>query len=198
MNLYYLPGACSLAPHIVLRELGLPFDLVRVGRDKKTQDGRDFLTINPYGYVPALELDDGEVMLEVGAILQYLGDLRPEAGLVPANGTRARYRLQSALAFNSTELHKLIGALFNPALGEDAKAAQVSRIRARLDVFARQWGDRRYVLGEDYTVVDAYQYVVLTWLKYFGIELKDWPALAEHWARVDARPAVQAARAAEA
>jgi len=197
MKLYYLKGACSLSPHIALRETGLPFELIAVGRDKKTADGRDFTTINPYGYVPALELDDGQVLLEGPAIVQYIADLKPEAGLAPAAGTLERYRLQSALTFINSELHKLIGALFNPAFRAEDKPAQVERIRMRLGQFSAQLGEREWLVGDRFGVADGYLFVVLNWLRFFDIAVADWPNLAAHHARVAARPAVQAALKAE-
>lgn len=197
MKLYYRAGVCSLSPHIALREAGLPFELVAVGRDHKTADGRDFTTINPYGYVPALELDDGRVLLEGPAIVQYIADLAPASGLAPANGSFERYQLQSLLTFINSELHKLIGAMFNPAFPEDGKPAQIEKIRARLDQFQAQLGGRDWLLGDRFTVADGYLFVVLRWLKVFKIDLADWPALAAHHARVAARPAVQAALKAE-
>lgn len=197
MKLYYMPGACSLSTHIALREAGLEFDLIKVGRDKKTEDGQDFLAVNPYGYVPALQLDDGSVLLEGPAIVQYIADLKPEAGLAPANGSIDRYRLQSTLTFINGELHKLISNLFNPALADDAREAVLAKLDLRLKQFSAQIGDRDWVVGDRFTVADAYLYVVLSWLGGFKIDLAQWPAMAAHNARVAARPAVQAAREAE-
>lgn len=197
MKLYYRAGACSLSPHIALRETGLPFELVAVGRDRKTADGRDFTTLNPYGYVPALELDDGQVLLEGPAIVQYIADLKPEAGLAPAFGSLDRYRLQSMLTFINSELHKLVGALFNPAFRAEDKPAQIEKIRARLDQFSAQVGGREWLVGDRFTVADGYLFVVLNWLRFFDIALADWPNLAAHHARVAVRPAVQAALKAE-
>ncbi|KFN51540.1 glutathione S-transferase N-terminal domain-containing protein [Arenimonas composti] len=196
MKLYYMPGACSLSPHIALREAGLDFELVAVGRDKKTSDGRDFREINPFGYVPALELDDGEVMTEGPAIVQYIADLKPEVGQAPANGSRERYRLQSWLGLINSEIHKSIGALFNPALDEAGRAAAVARIEDRLGTLEKLVGDA-YLLGAHYSVADAYLYVVLSWLGFHKLDLGRWPKLKALHDRVDARPAVQAARAAE-
>lgn len=197
MKLYYRKGACSLASHIALREAGLPFELVAVGRDRRTADGRDFLTINPYGYVPALEFDDGTVLLEGVAIMQYVADQAPASGLAPAAGTLDRYRLQSVLTFINSELHKLVGAMFNPAFRAADTPAQVEKIRARLDTFSAQLGAREWLVGDRFTVADGYLFVVLGWLKGFGIALADWPNLAAHHARVASRPAAQAAIAAE-
>lgn len=195
MKLFHLSGACSLAPAIALHEAGIPFELVSVGRDKRTADGRDFRTINPFGYVPALELDDGRVLTEGPAILQYIADLRPEAGQAPAQGSFERYRLQSMLGLVNSEIHKSIGALFNPALDEAGKAAAIEKIENRLGTLEQVLGEGDYLLGAQYSVADGYLYVVLGWLKAFRIDLGRWPRLKALYDRVDARPAAQAARA---
>ena len=198
MKLYYSPGACSLSPHIALREAGLPFELVKV--DTKTKlmaDNRDFREINPYGYVPALELDSGDIITEGPAIVQYIADLAPEANLAPANGTLERTRLHSALGLINSEIHKSIGALFNPALDEDGKAAAIAKVESRLDILDRQLGDSTYLTNDRYSVADAYLFVVLRWLRIFKIDLERWPRLAGVYARVAERPAVQAALEAE-
>jgi glutathione S-transferase len=198
MKLYYSPGACSLSPHIALREIGAEFDLAKVDvKSKRLDDNRDYREVNPYGYVPALELDTGEVILEGPAIVQYIADLRPEAGIAPANGTLDRTRVQSALALINSEIHKSIGALFNPDLDEDGKASATKKIQARLDVLDKQFGDAHYIANNRYSVADAYLFVVMRWLKFFKISLDRWPALAKHHDLVGARPAVQAALAAE-
>ena len=197
MKLYYRKGTCSLSPHIALRETGLPFELVAVGRDRIAADGRNFLDINPYGYVPALVLDDGTVLLEGPAIVQYIADQAPASGLAPANGTIDRYRLQSMLTFINSEVHKAIGVMFKPDFRAEDKPAQIEKVRARLDTFSAQVGDREWLVGDRFTVADGYLFVVLSWLKIFGIALSDWPNLAAHHARVGARPSVQAAIAAE-
>lgn len=197
MKLYYLPGACSLSPHIALREAGLDFELVRVGRDKRTEDGRDYTTINPFGYVPALELATGEVLLEGPAIVQYIADLKPETGLAPPAGTLDRVRLQSALALINSEIHKSIGALFNPALDDAGREAAKARIDLRLGQLEGTLRDDAWLVGDHFTVADAYLYVVTSWLAHFEIDIGRWPRLAAHNARVANRPAVQAARRAE-
>jgi glutathione S-transferase len=198
MKLYYGPGACSLSPHIALREIGADFDLVRVDtKSKRTDDNRDFHEINPYGYVPALELDSGEIITEGPAIVQYIADLRPEAGIAPPNGTLERTRLQSALALINSEIHKAAGALFNPSLDDAGKASATAKLESRLDVLERQLGTNHYLANNRYSVADAYLFVVLRWLKFFKIGLDRWPALAAHHARVAERPAVQAALQAE-
>jgi glutathione S-transferase len=199
MKLYFTPGACSLSPHVALREAGIPFELVKVDlRSKRTADGRDFSTINPFGYVPALELDSGEILTEGPAIVQYIADLAPEKALAPVNGTMARYRLQSWLAFINSEVHKTLGALFNPTLTEDVRAATLQKFRTRLDQLETQFGDQPYLLGDAFSVADTYLYNVLGWTRLFKLELTPWPRIAAHFARIGARPAVQAAQAAEA
>lgn len=197
MKLYYMPGACSQAAHIALREAGLDFELVKVGRDKKTADGRDFLRINPFGYVPALELDDGDVVLECTAIVQYIADLAPGSALAPPAGTRERVRLQSALALINSEIHKSIGALFNPALDDTGRGIAKDRIDLRLGQLEGTLKDGAWLVGDRFTVADAYLFVVTSWLAKFGIDIGRWPKLAAHHGRVAARPSVQAAREAE-
>jgi len=198
MKLYFSPGACSLSPHIALREIGAEVELVKVDtKSKRMDDNRDFREVNPYGYVPALELDTGEVLLEGPAIVQYIADLRPEAGIAPANGTLERTRVQSALALINSEIHKAAGALFNPALDEAGKAAATERLESRLDVLDKQFGEASYIANNRYSVADAYLFAVLRWLRFFKISLDRWPALAAHHARIGERPAVQAALAAE-
>lgn len=197
MKLYYLVGACSLASHIALCETGLPFEPVAVGRDRKTADGRDFTTINPYGYVPALELDDGRVLLEGPAILQFIADLKPEAGLAPPAGTFERYQLQSLLTFINSEVHKLIGAMFKPDFRAEDKPAQLEKIRLRLGQFSAQFGDREWLLGERFGVADAYLFAVSNWAKPMGVDLTGLDALLAWRKRAGERPAVQAALQAE-
>ncbi len=198
MKLYYTPGACSLSVHIALREAGIPADLVKVDlASHKTEDDRDFSTLNPYGYVPALELDDGEVLTEGTALVQYVADRNPAAALAPANGTLQRYRLQAALGFINSELHKTLGALFNPALVGDARAATIQRAETRLGQLSEQMKGKDWVANNQYSVADGYLFTVMNWLKFFDLDLARWPLLAAHSARVVARPAVQAALKAE-
>jgi glutathione S-transferase len=198
MKLYFSPGACSLASHIALRELGLPFEAVQVDLMKKTtKSGQDFATINPKGYVPALELDDGALLTEGPAILQYLADRRPESRLAPANGTLERYRLQEWLGFINSELHKQFSPLFNPATPEQAKDSARRAIARRLAYVEGQLDGRAFLLGDAFTVADAYLYTVLGWTKHVGVDLAPYPNVVAFRARVDARPAVQAAQAAE-
>jgi glutathione S-transferase len=194
MKLYFSPGACSLSPHIVLLETGLPFTTERVDLDKKqTARGADFRSINPKGYVPALELDDGSVLTEGPAIVQYLADQAPASKLLPAAGTIGRYRVQEWLNFVSAELHKNFGPLFNPAASEDMKEAARASITSRLAYVARELEGKHYLLGEQFTVADAYLFTVASWAGHIQLDLSDWPALQAYLARVGARPAVQQA-----
>lgn len=198
MKLYYAPQACSMAPHIVLRELGLPFERVRVdNRTKRTADGEDFLAINPKGYVAALQLDNGEVLTEGPAILQFLADLRPEAGLAPANGTFERVRLQEWLNFISTEIHGGLGALFNAQFPEAVKALIKEKLFKRFAVLSEALARRDYLMAGGFGIADVYLFTVLRWTAGFAIDLNRWPALAGFQARIDQRPAVKAALAAE-
>ncbi|WP_317201602.1 glutathione transferase GstA [Janthinobacterium sp.] len=199
MKLFFAPQACSLSPHIVLRELGLPFELVRVDNlSKRTADGRDFLEINPRGYVAALQLENGEVLTEGPAIVQYLADLKPEAGLAPANGSWQRVRLQECLNFIGTELHAGAAPLFNAALPEPVRALFRDKLRRRLTQLAPQLARQEYLLGGRFGVADAYLFTVLGWMPRFGIELAEWPPLARYVERIGARASVRAALAAEA
>lgn len=199
MKLFYTPGACSLSPHIVLRELGLSFALEAVDlKTKKTEAGADYAAINPKGYVPALQLEDGEVLTEGAAIVQYLADKHAPGTLAPVAGTVERARLNGHLNFISAELHKAFGPLFNPALAPEAREAAVANIGRKLDVIDRALADGRpYLAGQDFTVADAYLFVVLSWAPNFGVDLGRWPRLGAFHGRVVARPAVQAAMAAE-
>ncbi|WP_285433744.1 glutathione transferase GstA [Pseudomonas sp. fls2-241-R2A-110] len=198
MKLYYAPQACSLAPHIVLRELDLPFELIRVdNRTKKTVEGDDFLAINPKGYVAALLLDNGDVLTEGPAILQYLADLRPDANLAPANGTFQRVRLQECLNFVSTEIHGGLGWLFNSQFPEAVKALIKEKLFKRLAVLNETLGRQEYLLTGGFGIADAYLFTVLRWAPLFAIDLNQWPALVRFQDRVEQRPAVKAALAAE-
>ncbi len=198
MKLYYAPGACSLASHIVLKEIGQDFEIAKVDlKNKITQDGEDFTKINPYGYIPSLRLDNGVVLNEGVAIMQYLADKAPDSKLVPINGSFERYKLQSMLTFINSELHKMIGGLFNPALTDSAREAVIARIGTRLNTFSEQLGDDKYAVNNEYSVADAYLFTVLGWLKMFKIDINQWPKLAAHSAMMFQRPAVQAAMKAE-
>lgn len=199
MRLYYSPHACSLSPHIVLRELGYDFALERVDlTSKRTETGRDFLGVNRKGYVPALELDDGAVLTEGAAIIQYLADTRPEAKLAPAPGTMQRVRLQEQLTFIASELHNAFTPLFSGTASETEKSAALLRIARRFDDIEALLADRRpHLLGENFSIADIYLFVVVSWTRLTGIGLDKWPLLRTHYERMSARPAVQAAMRAE-
>lgn len=198
MKLYYYPGACSLAVHIVLREAGHTFSLDRVDLSAKTTaDGEDYKLVNAKGYVPALCLDDGQVLTEAAVILQYLADLKPESGLAPPAGVMARYRLMEWLNFTASELHKTLGALFNVRITPEWKEHQIALFGRRADWLAGQLADRPYLLGAQFSVADAYLYTVVNWCNLFHIDLSPWPALQAFMARTGARPAVLAALKAE-
>ncbi|MBZ4394250.1 glutathione transferase GstA [Myxococcus sp. AS-1-15] len=198
MKLYYTNGACSLSPHIVLREAGLKFDVEKVDlRSKKTETGADFLAVNPKGYVPALVLDDGNVLTEGPAIVQYIADQAPQSKLAPANGTLPRYQLQETLNFISTELHKAFSPLFNPAFPEDGKAIYKERIAQRLKTLDGVLAKQSFLMGEQFTVADAYLFTVLNWAAPMKVDLEPFPAVRAFQARVAERPHVQAALVAE-
>lgn len=194
MKLYYSPGACSLSPHIVVCETGIPVDLEKVNlADHKTETGQDYMAINPKGYVPALRLDDGSVLTEGPAIVQYLADQKPATGLAPAAGTIERYRLQEWLTFIGTELHKSFGTLFNPATPEETKKTAKANIAKRLSYLNDQLANRQFLLGNHFTVADAYAFTIVNWTNFVHIDLKPYPHLAAYVARVAARPKVHEA-----
>ncbi|MGU9849655.1 glutathione transferase GstA [Pseudomonas koreensis] len=196
MKLYYAPQACSLAPHIVLRELKLPFVLIRVdNRSKRTASGEDFLAINLKGYVAALQLDNGAVLTEGPVILQYLADLQPQSGLAPAPGSFERLRLQEWLNFISSEIHGGLGALFDERLPVEVIKEKLFR---RFSVLVAVLEQQEYLLPSGFSVADALLFVVLRWAGLFDIDLAQWPALARFQARIEQRPTVVAALAAEA
>jgi glutathione S-transferase len=198
MKLYFSPGACSLSPHIVAREAGLPVELVKVDlRQKKTADGSDFTAINPKGYVPALQLDDGSLLTEGPAIVQYLADRKPELGLAPQAGSIERYRLQEWLTFIGTELHKQFSPLFAPTTPEDIRKAQIEKLQKRFAYTAGQLAGRPYLMGSQFTVADAYLFVTLSWAEMMKIDLGALPVLQEYKVRVAGRAKVQEALAAE-
>ena len=200
MRLYFKPGACSLSSRITLTELGLPFEAIQVDTEAgTTAAGGDYRAINPKGYVPALEIEPGTVITENPAILQYLADRAPEAGLAPAPGTIDRVRLQEWLNFTSSELHKAFGPWFSgrPLGGEDKARAEATLARRIGDVERGLADGRAFVLGERFTVADAYLFVVLNWTGFIGVDLTRWPKVAEYVARVASRPAVRRALAAE-
>lgn len=198
MKLYYAPNTCSLSPHIVLRELGLPFELLKVdNKTKKTEDGRDFLAINPKGYVAALELTEGQILTEGPVILQYLAELKPECGLVPTAGSWERLRLQEWLNFITSEIHAGSAPLFNTTLPEEARSAICEKLFRRFDYLQCRLSESHYLAGATFSVADAYLFTVLRWRRFFAIDLNRWPALSAYIVRIESRPAVQAALLAE-
>ena len=199
MKLYYSPGACSLSPHITLRESGLPFDLVLAStKTHRLADGTDYYAVNPKGYVPLLELDDGERLSEGPAIVQYVADLVPDKRLAPAAGSFERYRAQEWLNFIGTELHKGFGPLFKPDTPEAYKPIARDKLQQRLVWVDGQLAGRSYLMGEDYGVADGYLYVITRWARAMGFDLTPLANLSAFAARMEARPAVQAALQAEA
>ncbi len=198
MKLYYTPGACSLSPHIALLEAGLPVTLEKVDlRTGKLASGEDFSAISAKGYVPALQLESGELLTEGPAIVQYIADQAPASSLAPAAGSPERYRLQEWLNFIATELHKAIGTFFNPAVTPEWRAAVTQRLNKRLTWLAEQLATRPYVMGDTFTVADGYLFTVLNWAKPTGFDLSAWPVFQAYSARIAARPKVVEALKAE-
>ncbi len=198
MKLYYAPGACSLSPHIVAREAGLPFELKKVDNKNKTvEGGGDYWKVNPRGYVPALELDNGQILTEGPAIVQYLADQKPESGLAPKNGSMERYRVQEWLNFITSEIHKQFTPLFKPNTPDDYKPIAKQNIENRLDWLDKQLAGKDYLMGKTFTVADAYLFVVLNWTKFKDIDLNRWSNLAAFQKRVASRPKVKEALQAE-
>ena len=192
MKLYYTPGACSQAPHIVIHELGLPYEAVKVDLVKHTlPDGSDYRAINPKGYVPTLELDDGTRITEANVILQYLADQKP--GRVAAMfGSMERWKLMEWLAFIATEVHKGFGPLWNPQVEPAVRERTIAALGNRFGYVAQTLGKQPYLMGQTFTIADAYLFVILNWTGYHKVDLKPWPALTEFQARIAKRPAVQA------
>ncbi|WP_290903061.1 glutathione transferase GstA [Aquabacterium sp.] len=198
MKLYLKPGACSLSPHIVLQELGLAHETETVDLAKKvTASGANYFDINPKGYVPALTLDDGTLLTEGPAIVQYLADLHPDAKLAPPNGSLARYQLQSWLTYIGTELHKNFTPFFNPAATAETKAQAGAMLQRRFALVESELASKSYLMGEDFTVADAYLFTVTSWAKFVQFDLSAFPQLQAFQTRVAARPAVQRALKAE-
>ncbi len=198
MKLYFSPGACSLSPRIALLEAGLSFDTQRV--DSKTKElvgGGDYWAINGKGYVPALELDDGQVLTEGPAIVQYIADQRPDAGLAPKAGSMERYRLQEWLNFITSEIHKGFSPLFDATLAPEVKQGFKDKLGKRFDWLSTQLQGKSYLMGETFTVADGYLFTVVNWCQWVGIDLAKWPVLAAYQARVSSRPKVQEALKAE-
>ncbi|HEY0938585.1 MAG TPA: glutathione transferase GstA [Steroidobacter sp.] len=198
MKLYYLQGACSLACLISLIEAGAKFEAIPVDRKtRKLPDGRDYTEVNPKGYVPALELDDGEVLTENTAVLPYIADLNPSAKLAPPVGTRERFRLQEWLGYLNGELHKNFSLLFLPSVPEPMKQIAKDNIARRLALIEERLGDKPYLMGENFSVADAYLYVILSWRERLGVDISAFPKVTALYERVRARPSVEAARKAE-
>jgi len=198
MKLYYAPGACSLSPHIVLRESGIDFTPIRTDlKSHKLQDGTDYYTINPKGYVPLLELDSGERLSEGPAIVQYLADQVPEKNLVPKAGTMERYRAMEWLNFITAELHKTYSPLFNPAVPEEYKTMAKAKLADRYKLVDHELEGKDYLMGAEFSVPDAYLYVVTNWAKSVGVDLSAFKNVLSFMKRMTARPAVQEALKAE-
>jgi glutathione S-transferase len=197
MQLFYAPGACSLSPHIVLNEAGLSFARVKVDTKTKAMEGGDYKSVNPLGYVPALRLDDGTILTEGPAIVQYIADQVPHKQLAPPNGTLQRTQLQSWLNFISSELHKGFSPLFNPAMPDAAKQYFRERLATRFQHLDRHLADKDYLLGPAFSVADAYLFTVSNWAAHTGVDLSSFGNVLAYRKRVAARPAVQAAMRAE-
>jgi len=197
MKLYYVPGACSLSPHIVLNEAGLAFEKIKVDGKSKAMPGGDFRSVNPLGYVPALELDDGTVLTEGPAIVQWIADKVPDKQLAPRHGGPERTQLQSWLNFISSELHKGFSPLFNPAMPQDAKQLFRERLATRLQHVDKHLAGKDYLLGSAFSVADAYLFTVSNWAAHTGVDLAPFANLLAYRKRIAARPAVRAAMQAE-
>jgi len=198
MKLYYSSGACSLSPHIVALEAGIDLPLEKVdGKAKRTETGADFWQINPKGYVPALALDNGELLTEGPVIVQYLADLKPESGLAPANGTLARYRLQEMLGYINSELHKTYSPLFKPETPAEVRQERKEYLQRRYRFIEEVLAKQPWLLCDHFTVADAYLFTVTSWAKHVDVDLSGYPALAAFQQRVAERPAVQVALEAE-
>jgi len=196
MKLYYSPGACSLAPHIAMREAGIPVDLMKVDLKAKQYDGGDYKQVNSKGYVPAVETPAG-VLTEAPVILQYIADQKPESGLAPKPGDPARYKLQEMLNFITSEMHKGMGNFFNPAMNDGWRQAVTDRLGVRLDWVAKQLEGKQYIMGDKFTVADAYLFTILNWAGPSKFDMSKWPAITDYQKRVAARPKVQEALKAE-
>ncbi len=198
MKLYYVPGACSMAAHIVLRESGLDFDLIKVDLDtRKTEKGDDFIRINPKGYVPALQLNDNKILTECAVIMQFVADQKPGSGLAPAAGTMDRYRLMETLHFISTELHQSFSPLFNPLVSGEEREGVRDIIATNLTYLNDQLSGKKFLMGDTFTIADAYLATVLGWTGHVQIDLAPWPNLGSYLAQIMSRPAVQKTLKAE-
>lgn len=198
MKLYYTPGACSMAVDIALREAGIPFAAEKVDlATKRTASGEDFLRINPKGYVPALQVDDGSLLTETGTLLQYVADQKPESGLAPPQGTWERYRLMDWIGFISTEIHKGFGPLWNPKVSDEVRKTTVAQLGKRFDYVAGQLAGQPFLTGDRFTIADAYLFTLLRWTDLHKVDTSPWPVLQAYRGRIAARPVVQATLEAE-
>lgn len=198
MKLYYAAGACSLSPHIVALEAGIPVELEKVDtKAKRTASGEDYLQINPKGYVPALQLDSGELLTEGPAIVQYLADLKPESSLAPANGTTARYRLQEVLGYINSELHKTYSPLFKPETPDAVREERREYLHKRYALLDKHLSKHDWLVGDHFTAADAYLFTVTNWAQHVNFDLSAFPAILAFQKRVAERPKVQAALKAE-
>jgi len=198
MKLYYSPGACSLSPHIALREAGFAFDLEKVDlKAKKTGNGGDYLAVNPNGYVPALAIDGNLTLTEAASIVQYIADKKPDSKLAPAPGTPERYKLQETLNFLATEIHKGTSPLFNPAVPDAYKEMAMAKLSQRYDYLSQRLANQPYLMGQSFTIADGYLFTLLNWTKFLKIDLGKWPPLKAYYDRIAARPKVQEALKAE-
>ena len=198
MKLFYSTAACSLSPHIVAREAGIDIELIKVDiKTKKMADGGDYWLVNPKGYVPALQLDNGQLLTEGPVIVQYLADQKPASGLVPAAGTPERYRVQEWLNNITSELHKNFSPMFNPAASAEMKGAATADLTKRFEYVGKHLEGKQYLMGDNFSVADAYLFTVSNWGQFVGFDIGQWPALKAHHARVAARPKVQEALKAE-
>jgi glutathione S-transferase len=198
MRLYFSPGACSMAPHIVLRTAGFTFELEMVDLAKKeTASGEDYNKINPKGSVPAIQLDDGQILTEAAVILQYLADQKPESGLVPRPGTMERYRLMEWMNFVTSEVHKQFGPLFNPKVTGEWKENQLNLLSSRFDYLTKSLEGKQFLMGDKFSVADAYLFTVLNWSNFLKVDLEKWPTLKDYMGRVAGRPEVKETMMAE-
>lgn len=198
MKLYYTPGTCAMAAHIALHETGLPFEADKMDpATRRTAQGEDYLKVNPKGSVPALRLDNGEVLTEAAVILQYIADQKPASGLAPTAGSPARYRLAEWLNYIATEIHKQFSPFFNPKLPPEWRENQISLLGKRFDILAEHFKNHPYLMGDSFTVADAYLFTILNWCKVVKLDLGKWPVLTDYLARIAGRPAVLATLKAE-
>jgi len=198
MKLFYAPAACSLSPHIALREAGARFTLEKVDlQTRKTEANADFMDVNPKGYVPALQLESGEVLTEGTMIVQYIADLFPKSQLAPAAGTAGHYKLLEWLGFISCELHRNLSSMFNPALTPELKESLMAVVAKRLNWVATQLEGKSYLVGDRFTVADGYLFTILNWRNFVGLDLSPWKTIQDYMARIGSRPSVVAALEAE-